>query len=341
MLATIERIESIHPHPNADSLEFARVLGYDCIVRRGQHSAGDRVVFIQPDAMLPGDLAWAAEVVKYTKSGGRVRATRLRGEWSMGLVMPVAILGEDYDPGCDLGTEVCDELGIVPYEAPLPRDLKAKGALPFGIPKTDEDRHQNLGRNLERWIGEEVDVTLKIDGSSFTAYCALPGDHPGDDVATGVTSRTLDLKLLDDATNHWIEAARATNVLELLKGYCQRHQVSLALRGEVFGPGVQVLGHNPHCRLERGVAFFSVWNIRDRRYEGRGSRHYFARVCEELSLPAVPILEGGVPLSKEILAHYAKELEVEPGSGNPFEGVVIKGADFSFKVINYHYDAKK
>ena len=89
MLATVETISEIWPHPNADALDFARVLGYDCIVQRNAYVVGERIIFIQPDSLLPSDRKWAEAVYKYTHRG-RVRAARLRGEWSMGLVMPEA-----------------------------------------------------------------------------------------------------------------------------------------------------------------------------------------------------------------------------------------------------------
>jgi RNA ligase (TIGR02306 family) len=347
VLATIETIKEVAPHPNADRLDIVRVLGYDAIVGRDAYKAGDRCVFIQPDTVLPVDREWAQESLKYLKGGNRLRAVRLRGEWSMGLVMPTGILGplgnalaED-DPD---GTEVSGILGVTKYEPPLPRDLKAKGNLPRGLPRTDEEGWQNL-RHLYRLIGQPVDVTLKIDGSSFTAYCILPGptDHA---VLTGITSRSMDLELnLKEGANPWLEAAALTNVLPKLQGYCESHGVSLALRGEVYGHGMQAGAHNPHSKVSRGVAFYSVWNFDTREYEGRDSPHYYRRVCEALGLPEVHLFEVGSKLSAEMIKFYDTAAEVLPIPGFegkvPFEGVVIKGADFSFKVRNKHYDSKK
>lgn len=338
MLATIEKIAEVQKHPNADALDIVKVLGYDCIVRRDSQKEGDEVVFIQPDTVLPVDRPWAADLLKYT-SRGRVKAARLRGAWSMGIILPASVL-QEVAPGyrvLEVGDDVSGLLGVVKYEPPAPKNLAAKGGLPFGIPKTDEPRWQSL-RDVP-W-GAPVDVTLKIDGSSFTAYCALPGVHPGEEPVLGVCSRSLELKLDEsEGTNAWLEAARLTNVLDRLRAYCVEQGVSLALRGEVYGPGVQVTGCNPHCRRPRGVAFFSVWNIQERRYEGRCDAHYFERVCEALDLPAVPILERSVPLTEELVRYYGDDLDAF--GGEMFEGVVLKGDDFSLKVVNKAYDAKK
>ena len=87
-LASIELISEIKPHPNADKLELAKVLGYTCIVEKGKYTAGDAVVLIQPDTVLP-DESWAE---MFKKRGNRVKAIRLRGHFSFGIVMPLTVL---------------------------------------------------------------------------------------------------------------------------------------------------------------------------------------------------------------------------------------------------------
>lgn len=51
------------------------------------------------------------------------------------------------------------------------------------------------------------------------------------------------------------------------------------------------------------------------------------------------ILERGVPLTQELINKYDHELETI--NGKMFEGVVVNGKDFSFKISNKNYDAKK
>jgi hypothetical protein len=75
------------------------------------------------------------------------------------------------------------------------------------------------------------------------------------------------------------------------------------------------------------------------RYAGKGEKHYFVDVCKELGLPTVDILEENVELTYDLIKKYDEGLDKV--NGQPFEGVVVKGADFSFKIINKHYDSKK
>jgi RNA ligase (TIGR02306 family) len=87
-LASIETIKTVEQHSNADALDIVTVLGYRCIVGRGAFSQGDKVVLIQPDTVLP-DEPWAE---MFRKRSNRVKACRLRGEWSYSIVLPLSIL---------------------------------------------------------------------------------------------------------------------------------------------------------------------------------------------------------------------------------------------------------
>lgn len=158
-LASVEYIKNVVKHPNADALDIVTILGYEAIVKRDQYKVNDLVVFIQPDSVLP-DVEWAK---MYKAKSSRVRAIKLRGSWSFGIVESLSILPQHpIDPVVwSIGQDVTAHLNITKYEAPVPQDLSAKGNLPFGIFITDEERYQNLD-NLP--YGQIVDVTLKIDG---------------------------------------------------------------------------------------------------------------------------------------------------------------------------------
>lgn len=154
MLATVQAIKHVRHHSNADKLDIVTVLGYQCIVGRDSYKEGDLVVFIQPDSILPIDRKWAEEPLRYC-SKARVKAIRLRGEWSMGLVMPVTIVHDNMFEA-EEGEDFAEYLGVTKYEPPLPADAQAKaGGLPYQIPKTDEERYQNLREIINKWYDSE------------------------------------------------------------------------------------------------------------------------------------------------------------------------------------------
>lgn len=331
-LASIELISEINPHPNADKLELAKVLGYTCIVEKGKYKTGDAVVLIQPDTVLP-DKPWAE---MFKKRSSRTRAMKLRGEWSFGIVM------SPYDV-CDLsdlkgmlmpvniGKDIADRIGVTKYEAPVPQSLDAKGPLPFGINKTDEERWQNI---IDLPFGEPIMVTVKWDGQSATYYCHK--DRQTGEWTTGICSRSLELK--PECSNNYTRINAKYNILDKLLTYCKQHDVSLALRGEIVGAGIQGHAANPHSKLPLDFAAFSVYNFDTFQYENINDAHNYVKVCDAIQIPKVPVIETAI-LTPELIKHYAEDIsEID---GKPFEGVVIKHSKGSFKVINLSYDERK
>jgi RNA ligase (TIGR02306 family) len=321
-LATVEKIIGIFPHPNADKLEFVKVLGYMCITAKGAYTAGEQVILIQPDTVLP-DAPWTELYKKFSRS--RVKAMKLRDAWSFGIVEKMTLLpaGRTFAEG----EEVSELLGIVKYEAPVPNDIAFIGALPFGIPKTDEERYQNLP--LNEWMGQKVDVTLKVDGQSFTAYFK--------DGAFGVCGRQFELDM--NVRNPYTEQITRYNLPEKLEAFCKKHGVNIAIRGESYGTGIQGSKINPHSAMNKGLAVFSVFLIDEHRYARKGDPFYFVNVCAEMDLPTVNVLENDAVLTPELIKYYDED--IREINGKSFEGVVINGAGFSFKIINKYYDSEK
>lgn len=357
-IASIEKLISVEPHPNADRLDLVKVLGYQCVTERGLHSPGDLIVYIQPDSVLPVDAEWAESYRKYSPT--RIKAVKLRGEFSEGIIVKqsqIAHLFSDAFLDTDEGYEMSEVLGIKHYEPPLPQDLSAKGLLPLGIPKTDEERWENITVRLP--FGEVVDVTLKVDGQSWSAYYDVEKDQ------FGVLGRTMEYK--EDCNNRYTAQIERYDIKRKLIAFCKDHGVSLCIRGESYGEGLQGHANNPHAKEKAGLAIFSVWLINERRYARKGDPFYFPIVATKLDIPHVEILEKDVVLTKELIQKYSAELKKV--NGVPFEGVVINHGEYtierevrqilcpdgftrevgglmkytagSFKVINKNYDMNK
>ncbi len=322
-LASIETITNKFPHHGADLLEFVEVLGFKCIVRKlDSFQVGDRICFIQPDTVLP-DTEWAAP---FKKMSSRVKAQQFRGEWSEGIVLRPSVVNLSVGSYVD-GEEISQLIGVIKYDPPLPQDLNAKGPLPTGIPKTDEERFNNI-RNLP--YGELCDVTLKVDGMNFSAF------HKNKE--TGVCGRTQEYKL--DAANNFTHQFKELKLAEKLIWTCSNvYGGNIRFCGELFGKGIQSNANNPHAKLPVAVQFFSVWLIDERRYAYKGDPLYAFDLFPKIGLPTVEVLERDVVLTPALIQKYAEDLEQIHGV--PFEGVVIQHAKGSFKIINKNYDSKK
>lgn len=87
-LRVTAEVLTVHPHPNADALELAQVGLYRAVVAKGVYRTGDVAVYIPEQAVLP--LALVEELGLTGRLAGgnsdRVKAVRLRGELSQGIV---------------------------------------------------------------------------------------------------------------------------------------------------------------------------------------------------------------------------------------------------------------
>ncbi len=345
-MASIEQIIEIQPHPDPEvtQLEIAKVLGYECVVKKDYYKINDLVVLIYPDNVLPDD-EWAVSYKKYAPV--RVKAIKLRSFISFGIIVDIATIPAlkditDISPESKISKDVAEIIGVTKYEGPTdisccPYAKKgSKPELPFGIPTTDENRWQSI-RYLSSLMGSIVDVTLKIDGTSSTYYYIRSEDM------FGATSRSLDLAL--DKENVYTNNIAKYDIENKLKKYCIENEVDLCIRGESYGHKIQNYNKNPYCKMKNDIFFFSVYNLTEKHYEHKGSKHYFINVCKELGLPTVPIIEENVELTKVLINRYDSELKLithdKCPKGETFEGVVIKGPKWSFKIINKHYDMNK
>jgi len=370
--ATIEIIQSIIKHPDADRLDVVTILGFKCVTQKGLYNVNDKIVYIRPDAVLP-ETEWSNGYRQY--SPVRIKAVKLRNVWSEGIIVPFTSFDADIAKQLDklaVGTDVSALIDVKHFEPPVPQNEEAKGGMPFDIPKTDEERVENLKpQNVP--IGAAVDITLKIDGQSCSFFYNLDKDRYGilarreeiksrwdaqnsfEAVVIWLAKKYPYFKKFVKARNNYDYVAEKYAIREKLIEYCKAHNVSLVIRGETYGDGLQAHAINPHAKVVnrnncinfpedigingRNWAMYSVYLIKERRYAEKGDQFYYVNVARDLGLPTVPMLEENVTLTEEKIKYYSSD--IKRLNNQYFEGVVVKHATNSFKIINKAYDAEK
>lgn len=329
-LASVVRVLAVGAIPGADNIEVATVKGWKVVIKRGEFAVGDLAIYYEIDSFLPVTerfeflRARCFRKMAGGREGFRLKTVKLRGQVSQGLLMPIPV-GHITDGAIEEGVDLTEELGIIKYELPIPAQLsgEAKGLFPNFVPKTDEERVQNYnsmgGVNLH---GQNVYITEKLDGSSFTAYIRS-GEF-------GICSRNLELKPSEG--NAFWQAAVAMD----LEVKFRAMGVDIALQGELIGPGVQ---GNRYGLKSRAVYFFTGYYIGEGRRMGVSE---LVRVLSELRLSMVPIMEWGYVLPSENLVEVMLGYAEGKSMLNPIterEGVVIRGLveNFSFKAISNRY----
>jgi RNA ligase (TIGR02306 family) len=328
-LATIRIISDIQPIEGADAIELAIVDGWKVVVAKGVgHKVGDYVVYCEIDSFLPiRDEFEFLRKTSYKKlkdgsEGFRLKTIKLRGQVSQGLILPISVFG-DFGWTAYEGLDVSERLGITKYEPPIPAELqgKVKGSFPSFIPKTDEERVQNLTKEYEMLKYQskhQFYVTEKLDGSSATFYFK--------DGEFGVCSRNLEL--VETEGNTFWKVARELDLENKLK----ENGINLMLQGELIGESIQ---GNPYKIKGQTIRFFNIYHIDSQSYYGLPM--FLATMEHTLKLETVPILDVYFKLPDtidEIIKYADGKSKLNPNFDR--EGIVVRSMDrtISFKVIS-------
>ena len=181
-------IDDVYNHPGADRLSICKIRGYEAITAKdenGNHrfAAGEHVIYVPENSVVPLDVLkdrgyWDDEKnqgLLAGSQGNRVKAIRLRGVVSQGLVwktspsdngfvtiskphqgVTVYHMVQPYD-------DVSEFFGIQKYEEPIPSSMSGqlwachRATLSFDI-----ENYQNYPNFL---VNDEVEVSEKIHGS--------------------------------------------------------------------------------------------------------------------------------------------------------------------------------
>ena len=120
-LASIQKIWKIEAIEGADRIELAYVLGWQCVVNKGQFQPMDLAVYFEIDSFLPVRPEFEfMRASSYRKTdimgeGFRLRTMRFRGQISQGLLLPVSQFPE-IPAGAELGADVTEMLGVRKWE---------------------------------------------------------------------------------------------------------------------------------------------------------------------------------------------------------------------------------
>ena len=345
-LASIQKILDLQPIAGADKIEVATVLGWQCVVKKGEFQVGDLCCYFEIDSILPPKPEYAF----LEKSKYRIKTIRLRKQVSQGLAIPVPGTCKKYKEGDD----VTDVLGVIKYDSEASIDPQGTGnkvrkhktwlgklwgrflwamgwskqepSLPWPsfLQKTDEERIQSCPSLLLKHADEVYYSTEKLDGSSCTVF------QKGKDFGCCSRNRQLARRKNTDGGN--IDA----RIWAMVKAYGLEPQLKLlrldiAIQGELVGPGIQ---GNKYKLDKHEFRVFRVYNITLRKFlpyaeavkliESIGLK--WCPYLGEAKLRDTPTVESNVELSKgnSALAPVKRE------------GIVrrsLEGAT-SFKVIN-------
>ena len=327
-LASITRITELTPITGADRIELARVAGWQCVVKKGEFKQGELAVYLEIDAVPPDREVFAWLWQPKGQSGVarpesfRIRTLRLRGTLSQGLLMPITQAGLS---GVNEGDDVTERLGVNKYEPPAPSGMGDwRAGFPSLVPKTDEMRVQAVPQVLEELRGQPFVATVKMDGTSSTFVMV--------DGALHACGRNHSIA---EGENLYWYVAKKHALGEVLAGS------SLAIQGEIVGPGVQ---KNPVGLKDKSLFVFNIYDTRSGEHLSDAELRKF---CSAHGLTPVPVAFEGERFDETVDSLLQKAEGTYAGTSNQREGIVIRpvtpmrsttlGGRLSFKAISNRY----
>jgi tRNA-binding EMAP/Myf-like protein len=335
----VVRLGALDRHPNADSLSVTKVHGdYPVVVKTGSFKEGDLAVYVPVDAVVPATEEWAwlrASGAELRPSDRRIKAKRLRGVFSMGLLHPAP-------EGAKEGDDVAEKMGITRFddEADAPRNAPQKPttlwqrfvAFIYGLlfPHTkqasdrfrprglkhlpgvyDIEPFRRYGRDTFR-DGEVVVVTEKLHGQNAS--------YVSDGKRLFCKSRTRWRDVEDD--NSWANVARRYDLEWKLS-----KRPFVLLFGETYGNNADMAYGVD--KTKEGSDRFAAFDAYDTK-KGQWLNHFeFENFCNELDIPMAPRLatiQWG-PDSYEYLLPFAEGETTMRGAKHVREGFVVKAAN--------------
>lgn len=318
----------IEPHPDADRLEVARVGDYRCVVGKRQFATGEWALYIPENAIVPHDLLKAMGLWDYEKDegklagryGDRVKAVRLRGVLSQGLVLGEEELRRSRGEGIYmLDHDYAEELGIRKYEPPVPREMSGKVYQVRGL--TSYTEIENIKKHPAVLEPDELVVaTEKLHGtcSIFSMIYDEDGEPSFHVSSKGLAKRGQAIVSAPDNV-YWrmfreLHVERAFRVFEK----DLEPESELTIFAETVGTQDLMYG------LEKGTLDARVFDIRvDGRYLGFDMIEY---LCSNIwgGMPMVPTLYEG-PFGQDVVDAFTSGMTVlSTGSVHLREGIVIR-----------------
>lgn len=355
----VRTIDEVKDHPNADRLSLIKVLGYEAISAKnedGSHRfvAGEEIVYVPEGAVVPDDHLKARGFWNEEKDigllagskGNRVKAMRLRGVLSQGLVWKTGsrtVLGKSYLVVEDaegnwrsvsVGDDVADFFGITKYEPPIPAGMGGEVASvhDFAV-HYDIENEQNFPGFLDN---DEVVATEKLHGTNARISFRPNVRHEemfGTDGNIAITSKGLGSKGLvfknneKNANNLYVRTFRDMGLIERIESLGNEMNVAIDLFGEIFGPGVQDLHYGLKQATLRGFDVFV-----DFRPLPEDEK---VAMFEKLGVERVPVLYSG-PFDRDTLIGHRDGKTMFNGA-NVREGIVVTAVgDQSKREIDNH-----
>lgn len=351
----VVKIDNILPHPNADRLEIAKIMGFDVIVAKQKFKKGDLAAYIPEASIVPDHVASEIGVLGKLdgKKKNRVKIVALRGVYSQGLLYPISKIDENSGiinisknntsnmKVVTLDEDVSDFLEIEKYRVEVPPMFEGD-VFPIDVMERISFDIENI-KNYPEIIqeGEEVVFTEKLHGT-FTHVVYLPPAYISREKINYPDAFQSEKGIVmvsskqqshngfmfkkegkNSERNVYLKAVIDNDLINKLPISFMDHKYPVIILGETFGPHIQDLNYGIYKGESKGFRVFSIYTKEDGlRFKPINSDNLDI-ILNDIELNRVPVLYRG-KFNKEVMDKFTNGKETISGKELHIrEGIVI------------------
>lgn len=328
----LTQITAISTHSNADALEIAKVLGFQCVVAKGLYRPGQSIVYFEPDTAFTPEIAQQFGIDRYLFNktdidGDKVlviKEVKLRGELSEGLILPESTLNNfEFRP---------ELFPCFKYQAPSSH-TRCENAAAENALFPQYGSLENLRKAPNFFSPEDtVVVTEKIHGTN--SRVGFYTDETGTMILQAGSRTVTRVKPEPGFKSlYWKPFDLMPGLIDLLNNLFNAGIKSAAVYGEIFGPTIQSYSYG---LVNKEIAY-KAFTIKT---EGQVINPLaFKGLCELYNVETAPIIYNG-PYSYTLIQQLAEMLSLcAPPEFNQHlaEGVVVQHGEKIAKYVSTSY----
>lgn len=325
----LTRILSIEKHPNADTLEIVKILGFQTVVKQDQYKVGEEVLYFEPDTAFTPEYATELGIETYLNDktdmyGTKVKVikeVKLRSVLSEGLLLPVYLLNN-----YDVSLFPCFK-----YEAQA-KYTRVENAIPETLLFPAYQSLINLRKEPNTFAdGQEVVVTEKIHGTNSRVGFFI---NEAGGIVLQAGSRTVNRKAPEEGeySLYWLPYQGGL-IQKFFEQLAAEGIKSAVIYGELYGPTVQNYGYG---LLNKEIAYRAFTLKLDGVVQNpRDALSLFA----EYNIETVPVIYDG-PYSYATIQQLAETPTLcapDDFSTHLAEGVVVQAGATIAKYVSSNY----
>ncbi len=286
----VTKVVTVQPHPNADRLEIASVLGTQFVCQKGSLEEGDLVVYFPPDVMIPEEMAEKLGVRDYLKHGVypgdiqktkcRISAIRLRSVASFGfglLLTDEAVIELIGKTPRDVDLDLSEVFGAVKYQPPEPKMGGDTQRQPGAFHTyTNIQHYYRYSKALP--AGTPVRITEKLHGTN-SRVGGVRDD--GWEFMCGTHHRRV-----KTGSHSFYWEPLTDDMAEMIEFIAINGQHDVIVFGEIYGRGVQKMDYG--CGAVKGYRVYDI-SIDGEYQDWADVKAY----CDLYHIPTVPLLYEG------------------------------------------------